>query len=63
MGKFVSDKKVILDGFNVDHTNNGSHHEINFITPDKFKMLRSRGSKESRDDAVVTETIWTRVKK
>jgi len=63
VGKFVSDKKVTLDGFNVDHTNNNSHHEINLITPDKFTWTSKwKGNKESYDDAVVYENIWTRVK-
>ena len=63
VGKFVSDKKVIMEAFNVDHTNNSATTEINFITPDKTTWINKwKGGKESYDDAVVNEWIMTRVK-
>ena len=63
VGKFVSDKKLVMERFNVDHTWSGARFEINFITPDKWNfILEWRCNKESWDDAVVTESVWTRVK-
>jgi hypothetical protein len=64
VGKFVTDKNLVMERFNVDHTWSGARYEINFITPDKWNFtFERRGKKESWDDAVVTESVWTRVKK
>jgi len=64
VGKFVSDKKSIMERFNVDHSHAYASDEITFITPDKIKYIfKYRGNSETWDDAVVTEWIYTRVKK
>jgi len=64
VGKFVTDKKLVMERFNVDHTWSPARFEINIITPDKWNFtFEWRGKKESWDDAVVTESVWTRVKK
>ena len=64
VSKFVSDTKFEGDRYASRNPNHvSSKYEINFITPDKFKMTsKYRGDKESWDNAVVTEMIWTRVK-
>jgi len=63
VGKFVADNNLVVERFNIDHTRVLASFEINFITPDKWNLtFKSRGKKESWDDAVVTESVWTRVK-
>jgi hypothetical protein len=63
-GKFVSDTKMKWERFNDEHNHVIANFEIYFTTPDEWKMIfRWRGMKETWDDAVVTETIYTRVKK
>ena len=62
-GKFVSDKKMKWERFNDEQNHVIAKFETNFITPDKWNMIfKWRGMKETWDDAVVTETIYTRVK-
>jgi len=64
LGEFVSDNKLIFKRFNFDHTNVFTSYEIDFITPDKYKVIaKSKGIKETWDDAEVTEYIYTRAKK
>ena len=63
-GKFESDKKITMERFNLKHTHVYSTFDFHFITMDKIKMIwKSRGTKESWDDAVVSEWMWTKVKK
>ena len=63
LGEFISDNKLIGERFTVDQKHVTASFEINFQTPDKFKWVhKSRGMKETWDDAVVTEYIFTRVK-
>jgi hypothetical protein len=64
VGKFVTDTKFKWDRFNPRNPNHvSSKVEINFITPDKFNVIfKTRGNKETWDDAVINEWIWTRVK-
>ena len=62
LGKFVSDKKMILERFNADHSHVMTSIEINLITKDKhIWILKQRGMKESWDDANVWEIIFTRI--
>jgi len=64
VGKFVSDKKLTGERFTVDHKHVTTSYEMYFQTPDKFKWVaKSRGMKETWDDAVVIEVTYTRVKK
>ena len=65
MGKFISDKKMTMDRFTADHKHITASMEVNFISPDKFKVIfTSRVWKEdSWVDDKVTESIYTRVKK
>jgi hypothetical protein len=64
LGKFVSDKKFIMERFNVDHSHVYASDEMNFITPDKVKYIyKWRGDSETWDDAVVTEATYIRLKK
>jgi len=64
LGEFISDNKLIMERFNVDHSHVLASFETNFLTPDKFiSIWKWRGMKETWDDAVVTEWIYTRVKK
>ena len=64
VGKFVSDKKMIMERYAIEPNHVTASFEIHFQTPDKFKWIHKlRGMKETWDDAVVTETIYTRVKK
>ncbi len=65
MGKFVSDKKMTLERFTADHKGITASMELNFITPDKFKVIyTSRVWKEDSwvDDKVIASN-YTRVKK
>ena len=63
-GKFESDKKITMERFNADHIHVFATFDYHLITADKIKMtVKMRGTKESWDDAVVWEIIWTRVKK
>ena len=63
-GKFDSDNKATFERYNIKHTHVNSIFDYDLIAPDKLKMIwKSRGTKESWDDAEVTEWIWTRVKK
>ena len=63
VGKFVSDTKMKWERFNDEHNHVIANFEVHFTTPDEWKMIfRWRGMKETWDDAVVTETIYTRVK-
>ena len=63
--EFVSDKKMIGERFLDAKLGHASEsYEINLITPDKYKWVHKwRGNNETWDDAVVTEYIFTRVKK
>lgn len=64
VGKFVSDTKMIWDRYNPQNPNHVSTKiELNFIAADKTKLtFKSRGDKDTWDDAVITENIWIRVK-
>ena len=63
LGEFVSDKKMIFKRFNFDHTNVLTSYEVDFITSDKYKVIsKSKGTKETWDDAEVREYIYNRVK-
>ena len=63
-GKFVSDKKMILEQFDAEHKHVRAIQEVNFITPDKMKgIYKWRGNKETWDDAVVKSNTFTRFKK
>ena len=64
MGKFVSDKKMIMERFTSDHKQVLASWEFKLITPDKYTMIfKYRGMEQTWDDAEVTEWIFTRVKK
>ena len=64
LGKFVSDKKMIMERYWVEPKHVTASAEFEFIAPDKYKAIfKWRGSSETWDDAVVTEYIYTRVKK
>ena len=64
IGEFVSDNKMITERYAIEPKHVMATMEFNFITPDKFKeIVKGRGMKETWEDAVVTEYIWTRVKK
>jgi hypothetical protein len=63
MGRFVSDKKLTTERFIANHKHVLASNELNFVTPDKIKVISKwRGMKETWDDAEVTEWIYTRVK-
>ncbi len=63
MGKFVSDKKMKCERYNLAHNHVTGDYEIYFTTPDDFKVISKwRGMNETWDDAEVTEYIYTRVK-
>jgi hypothetical protein len=64
MGKFDSDKKISFERFNADHSHIPALWEMNFQTKDKItEIYKFRGSKDTWDDAKVTEYTFTRVKK
>ena len=63
-GEFVSDNKIIWERYNADHNHVTGIIEGEFRSPDKFIHLwKWRGTKESWDEANVTEYIFNRVKK
>ena len=63
-GKFESEKRIILERFNIEHTHVYSTFDYHFMTPDKLKMIwKSKGAEESWDNAEVTEWIWAKLKK
>ena len=64
VGKFVSDKKIIMERYAIEPNHVMASFEIYFQTPDKFKWIhKKRGMKETWDDAVIIEIAYTRVKK
>lgn len=65
VAKFVSDTKAKYDRYRPQNPNHVSEKiEVNFITPDKYKVTyKKRGMKETWDDAVVTERTYIRIKK
>jgi hypothetical protein len=63
-GKFESKNRIIFERFNVQHTHVRATYDWNLITPDKMKMnWKTRGNKESWDDAQSSEWIWNRIEK
>ena len=62
-GKFESDGKIVYKRYNSSHSHVNGTLEYLFVSPDKFEMIyKSRGSKDTWDDASVMEWTFTRVK-
>lgn len=63
-GKFESEKRIIFERFNIEHTHVYATFDYSFISPEKLKMIwTSRGSEQSWDNARVSEWMWIKVKK
>jgi len=64
LGKFVSDKKIIWERYNYNHTILLAYVEMIFETPDNIKeIIKWKGYTESWDEVKVQERIYTRIKK
>jgi predicted methyltransferase len=63
-GKFVSDKKLTMEGDYTDPTRMSSTVEISFLTPDKFDWISKwgYGEPETWDDANVEKWTYKRIK-
>ena len=62
-GKFESKNKITLERYNSLHGQVVSIFEFEFIDPEKMKMVWKKwGAEESREEAQVTENIFTKVR-
>ena len=65
IGEFMSDKKLIMERFNANHTKIIGIKDINFLNSDKFDLIYKwgRGEPETWDDINVSEYTFSRIKK
>ena len=63
-GKFVTDKKLVMDRYDINLDNVTASYELTFITPDKINFIFKRRVliEETWQDGKVTEQILYRIK-
>lgn len=62
LGKFVSEKKLVMERFNYDHTITLAKWELKFETPDKItSKMKWKGVEDNWDNAEVSEWTFIRV--
>jgi hypothetical protein len=64
-GKFVSDKKLVMERYDINLENVTASYELSFVTPDEIKFLYKRKVliEGTWQDGKVTERILTRIEK